>query len=127
MFPGMASYYRLAQGLSIVVLALGVYLKGGYSTEMEWRARVAELEKKLAVAEEESKKVNTVVETKVVTKTKVIKEKAEEIIRYVDREVVKEIVKFDQTCPIPKEAIDVHNEAAKLNKAVEELKQGAKK
>ena len=82
-------------------------------------------EGKLEEAKKESAKVNTVVETKVITKTKIIKEKADTIVQYVDR--VKEIVKFDETCPIPKEAIDVHNEAARMNQAVEELRKGAKK
>ena len=39
------------QLLGIALLVAGVYFKGGYSTEMEWRARVAEVEKKVAVAE----------------------------------------------------------------------------
>lgn len=123
MFPGMASYYRIAQAVSIAVLTLGVYLKGGYNTEMQWRERVTELEEKLKVAQDESKKANAVVETKVVTKTKVVKEKADTIIQYVDRE----IVKYDNACPIPKEVIDVHNEAAQMNKVIEEQRKGAKK
>jgi hypothetical protein len=100
-------------------------MEGGIANEAKWQAKVADMEAKLEEAKKESVKVNTVVETKVVTKTKVIKEKAETIIQYVDRE--KEIVKFDTTCPIPKEAIDVHNEAARMNQAIEEMRKGAKK
>ena len=122
LFPGLAAYYRIAQLVSIIILTAGVYLKGGYSTEMEWRDRVAEVEKQLEEAKKESGKVNTVVETKVVTKTKVIKEKGDTIIQQVDK-----IIPVEKDCALPKEAIDVHNEAARMNKAIEEMRQGAKK
>lgn len=125
LFPVLANYHLLLQIISVAFLAAGLYLKGGYSTEMEWRDRVKEVEAQLEQAKLESAKVNTVIETKVVTKTKVIKEKADTIVQYVDR--VKEIVKFDETCPIPKEAIDVHNEAARMNKIIEEQRKGANK
>ena len=108
----------------IVLLTLGVYFRGGYAVEMTWRERVSELEAKVAQAQEASEKVNTVVQTKIVTKTKVIKEKADTIVQYVDRD--REIVKFDTTCPIPKEAIDVHNEAAQMNRIIEEQRKGRK-
>ena len=110
--------------LGIALLALGVYFRGGYSVEMAWRERVTELETKLAQAHEASEKVNTVVQTRIVTKTKIIKEKADTIVQYVDRD--REIVKFDTTCPIPQEAIDVHNEAAAMNKAIEAQRKARK-
>lgn len=123
-FPALAPYHLLFQVVSAVLLVAGIYFKGGYSVEMEWRSKVAELEEQLKVAKEESTKVNTVVETKVVTKTQVIKEKGETIVKYVDRPVMQE---FDKNCPIPKEAIEVHNEAARMNKAIEEMRKGAAK
>lgn len=124
-FPAVAPYHLLFQIISAALLVAGIYFKGGYGVEMEWREKVAEIEAKLEIAKQESAKVNTVVQTKIVTKTKIVKEKADTIIQYVDRE--KEIVKFDTSCPIPKEAIDVHNEAARMNQAIEELKKGVKK
>ena len=123
-FPALAPYHLLFQIVSAVLLVAGIYFKGGYGVEMEWRSKVAELEEQLKAAKEASAKVNTVIETKVVTKTKVIKEKADTIIQYVDRPVIQE---FDKTCPLPKEAIDVHNEAARMNKAIEEMRKGATK
>ena len=124
LFPVLANYHLALQVASVVILTAGVYFKGGYSTEMLWRERVAELEVKLKEAEAKSAQVNTVIETKVVTKTKVIKEKADTIIQYVDRPVIQD---FDKTCPLPKEAIEVHNEAARMNKAIEEMRKGAAK
>lgn len=123
-FPSLAPYHLLIQIVSAVLLVSGIYFKGGYSVEMEWRAKVSELEAKLAEAKKESEKVNTVVQTKVVTKTKIIREKADTIVQYVDRPVIQE---FDQKCPLPKDVIDIHNEAARMNKALEDTKKGAAK
>ena len=112
--PGLSKYATLLQVVSVLILTAGVYFKGGYSTEMQWRDRVKDLEAKLAKAEEQSAQVNTKIETKVITKTKVIRERGEEIIKYVDREVVKYDTKFAPggVCEIPKEFIKAHNDAA---------------
>ena len=112
----------------IVLLALGVYFRGGYAVEMAWRERVLELEAKVAQAQEASEKVNTQVETKVVTKTRIIKEKADTMIQYVDREIFKdrEVVREVNNCPVPKEVIDVHNEAAQMNRVIEEQRKARK-
>lgn len=121
-FPPLANFYKAIQIFGIVLLVAGVYLKGGYSTEIEWRGRVAELEKKLQIAEQKSKEVTTDVQNRVETKVKVIKEKGKTI--YVDRPVIQD---FDKTCPIPREVIDIHNEAVDMNLIVEKKLQGDKK
>ena len=122
LMPVLSPHVRIAQIVSVVLLLAGVYFKGGYSTEMLWREKVREVEAQLEKAKEESAKVNTVVETKVVTQTKVVKEKAEELIKYVDREVIKEV----DNCKIQQEALEVHNEAARMNRAIEQKRKDAK-
>ena len=119
--PFYGNYVKILQPVGIVLLVLGVWLRGGYDTEMAWRAKVAEAEARVAVAEQQSKETNTVIEQKVVEKTKVIKGKTEYITQYLDREVVKkeEIIKYIEQCPVPKEIIDIHNQAAEMNKAAE--------
>lgn len=94
--------------LGVAVLAVGCYLMGGYSTEMSWRKRVEDLQAQVAVVETKSHEVNTVIKTKIVTRTKVIKEKTDAIIKYIDRD----ITKYDSSCVIPQEFIDLHNQAA---------------
>ena len=103
---------------------LGVWLRGGYDVEMSWRAKVADVEAKIAIAEKQSQETNTVIEQKIVEKTKVIKGKTEYITQYLDREVIKkeEIIKYIEQCPVPKEIIDLHNQATELNKAAEGTK-----
>jgi hypothetical protein len=122
-WPGMAAYYHILQILSLVVFVAGVYFKGGYSTELEWREKVKEAEEKVAKAEQLSAEANNALEQKVFTKTKVIKEKGQTIYQYIDREVVKdkEVIKFVENCPIPSAVIKSHNAAA-LNQPIEEKK-----
>jgi hypothetical protein len=117
--PFYGNYVKILQPIGIVLLVLGVWLRGGYDTEMAWRAKVAEAEARVAAAEQKSQETNTVIEQKIVEKTKVIKGKTEYITQYLDREVVKkeEIIKYIEQCPVPKEIIDIHNQAADLNKA----------
>ena len=119
--PFYGNYVKILQPIGIVLLVLGVWLRGGYDVEMSWRAKIAEAEARVAVAEQKSQETNTVIEQKVVEKTKVIKGKTEYITQYLDREVVKkeEIIKYIEQCPVPKEIIDIHNQAAEMNKAAE--------
>jgi hypothetical protein len=119
--PFYGNYVKILQPVGIVLLVLGVWLRGGYDVEMSWRAKVADAEARVAAAEQKSQETNTVIEQKIVEKTKVIKGKTEYITQYLDREVVKkeEIIKYIEQCPVPKEIIDIHNQAAEMNKAAE--------
>ena len=122
--PFYGNYVKVLQPVGIVLLVAGVWLRGGYDTEMTWRAKVAEAEARVAAAEQKSQETNTVIQEKIVEKTKVIKGKTEYITQYLDREVVKkeEIIKYIEQCPVPKEIIDIHNQAAEMNKAAEGTK-----
>ena len=130
--PFVKTYQFAIQICSIVVLIFGVYLEGGLADYKEWELRVKEMETKVAKAEAESANKNTEIQEKVVEKTKVIREKGRDIIKYVDRwntkEVIKEVegperirreevIKYIENCPVPKEMINIHNQATELNKA----------
>ena len=108
-FPFLSQYVNVAQIVSAIALVAGVYLEGGYSTEMQWRERVREMEAKVAKAEQESKEANDKLDNKSAEKVKVIKEKAVVVKQYIDREVTK----YDNTCPIPAPVVKAHNAAAK--------------
>lgn len=119
--PFISTYRLPIQVASIIALVVGVYFQGVIANEAKWQGKIAELQQKVAEAEIKSKETNIVVQEKIVTKTKVIKEKGKDIVNYIDREVVKkeEIIKYVEQCPVPKEIIDLHNQAAELNKAAE--------
>jgi hypothetical protein len=130
--PFVKTYQFAIQICSIIVLVFGVYLEGGLADYKEWELRVKEMEAKVAQAEAQSANKNTEIQEKVVEKTKVIREKGRDIIKYVDRwntkEVIKEVegperirreevIKYIENCPVPKEMINIHNQATELNKA----------
>ena len=106
--PAIAPYRMIIQIVSIVLLVAGVYFKGGYGVEMAWRARVAEMEAKVKVAEEKSKQANQEIKTVYVDKVKIVKE-----TQVVIQEKIKNVeVKIDAQCKVAPEAIVILNEAA---------------
>jgi hypothetical protein len=123
--PGIKPYKLAIQIIGLLVLTFGVYLEGALADTKEWELKVKELEVKVAQAEAKSAQVNTVVQERVVTKTQVVKEKAREIVKYIDRDVVKkeEVVKFVERCNLPQDVVDAHNKAVdELNKSTEKQK-----
>ena len=110
--PAIYMYKTPIQLVSLLLIAFGVYMAGAISNEQAWKDKVAKLEKEYADSQVKSEKVNTEIVTKYITKREVIREKGEEQIRYIDRE----IVKYNEVCKLPKEIITLHNEAAKATK-----------
>jgi hypothetical protein len=107
--------YRAAVQIVLgVFLLYGTYVIGGIVNEEVWQARVDEMEQKVAEAEVKSVEETIKIVTKVKYKTQIIHEKGEEVVKYIDREIVKYDVKFAPggICEIPKEFIDVLNKAA---------------
>lgn len=106
--PQLVPYRMIIQIVSIVLLVAGVYFKGGQAAEMQWRERVAELEAKVAIAEQQSKDANEQIKTVIVEKTKVIREQ-----QVVYKEKIKEVEKkIDAQCKVLPEAVDILNQAA---------------
>ena len=103
--PFVNRYKTPLQIIGIVLLTVGVYWKGGYSTEMAWRARVAEVEKKVAVAEAKAKEANTKVQEKIVTKIVKIQEKAAAVSENIRRN--KTVINAE--CKLNDEAINAYN------------------
>jgi len=93
---------------SIILVVIGVYMLGSIANERAWQARIKELEVKLAQAEAEAAKQNIKIVEKVVVQQKIVRERGQNIVQYVDREVVK----YDTKCEIPQPFVDAHNRAA---------------
>lgn len=108
LLPGASAYQLVIQLISVALLGFGLYLEGGLSNEASWKAKVADLEKKVAVAQAEAASTSARVVTKVINKKQVIREKGQTITEYIDREVTV----YDKTCPIPLVVIKSHNAAA---------------
>jgi len=107
-FAWFIPYRLILQLVSVILLIIGVYLRGGYSVEADWRARVAELEAKVAASEKQSKEANVQIQKVYVDRVKVVKEK-----QIVIQEKLKTVeVKIDANCKVVPEAISILNEAA---------------
>lgn len=113
--PFVYHYQLPFKVLGVALLVLGVYFRGGVAVEQQWRERVHQLEEKLKVAEAESAKVNEKIVEKIVYRDRVITKQGETIIQKVDN-----VITVEKDCRVPQEAIDVHNEAARMNKIIEE-------
>lgn len=107
--PTLIPYRTLLQVASVVVLTIGVYLKGGINTEIAWRERVREVEAQVKQAEEQSKMANDKLEavkhekSKVITQTKVV----------IQEKIVEKTKIIDADCKVAPEAISIINQAAK--------------
>ena len=118
MIPAVKQYVLPIRVISLLVFSLALYLEGGLADYNAWQLKVKELEVKLAEAEAKSAKENTKIVEKVVKKTEYIKLRGQDIIKYVDRDIVKYDTKFAPggQCEIPKEFITLHNKAAEAPK-----------
>ena len=115
LFPLVGKYATIIQIIGILILSTSAYMIGGYGVEYEWRQKAAELEKKISEAKVESVRVNTEIVEKVVVQKQIVKQKGDEVIKYID----KEIVKYNERCDIPVEVIKAHDAAAR-GKSVDE-------
>lgn len=100
----------------VAAVFLSVYLLGVQYADQVWQQRSRDLQLKVKELEVKSQEENVKVVEKIVTKQQFVKQRGEDIIKYVDREVVKnqEVIKYVEQCPkLPVEVVDVINKAAK--------------
>lgn len=105
-------YKTLTFPIALFLFVLGLFMLGAIQENKSWVQKVKQMELKLAEAETKSQKENVVIVEKILYKDKVIREKGENIIKYID----KEVVKYDERCVIPKEVINVLNSATEITK-----------
>jgi hypothetical protein len=104
----MIGQYRLpAEIVGVVLLVIGAYFYGGHGVQKAWLERVAELEAKVQAAESKSQQVNTVIETKIVERVKIVEKKVEVVRKEI--EIQKEVINAE--CKINDVAIELYNKA----------------
>jgi uncharacterized membrane protein len=116
--PLVYVYRTPIQAVSVILIALGTYMSGAISNEETWQDRVKEMEAKVEAAAVESAQENVKIVEKVVKKTEYIKTRGQDVVKYIDKEIVKYDTKFlpGGQCEIPKEFIEAHNKAAEVPK-----------
>ena len=104
--PLMGQYRFPAELAGVVAVVIAAYFYGGIS----YRDQIAEMKQRIRVAEEQSQQVNTVIETKIIEKVKVVKENV-----YITREIVKEVAgqQLDAQCSLPQSTISLHDSASR--------------
>jgi hypothetical protein len=104
--PLMGQYRLPAELVGVVALVIAAYFYGGIS----YREQIAEMKQRVRIAEEKSQQVNTVIETKIIEKIKVVKENV-----YITREIVKEVAgkQLDAQCSLPQSTISLHDSASR--------------
>lgn len=107
--PFYGNYVRFLKPIGIVLLVLGVWLRGGYDTEMAWRAKVEEAQAKVAKAEEASKDANAKLEEERNKKAKV----RTEYITTVKERIVEKQTQIDAECKLDPVVPQILNDAAK--------------
>jgi uncharacterized protein YacL len=106
--PTLYIYRTPIQIVSVIMIVFGVYMAGSIANNESWLAKVKEVEAKLAEAEAKGAQETVKIVEKVVVQKQVIKERGQDIVKYVDREVVK----YDNKCEIPPPFVEAHNKAA---------------
>jgi hypothetical protein len=104
--PLMGQYRLPAELVGVVAVVIAAYFYGGVS----YREQIAEMKQRVRIAEEKSQQVNTVIETKIIEKIKVVKENV-----YITREIVKEVAgkQLDAQCSLPQSTISLHDSASR--------------
>ena len=103
--PLMGQYRLPAELVGVAALVVAAYFYGGIS----YREQIAEMKQRVKIAEERSQQVNTVIETKIIEKVKVVKQNV-----YITREIVKEAAgqQLDAQCSLPRSTISLHDSAS---------------
>jgi len=134
--PFVGTHATIIKYVSIVLFCVGLYWKGGFSVEKEWRERVEAMEIKVKQAEAQAKEANEKINNRVVERTKVVREKGKTQIEYINRlvegrtvEIVKDMSAEERAvfekkqkelqdalknCPVPRIIVEEHNKAAEL-------------
>jgi hypothetical protein len=106
---GLLPWIKTIRWISIVLFVSGLYFEGGIGVESKWRARVAQLEDKIKVAEQQSKDANDKLKNQVVSKVKIIKINSANNKKAITQN--KEVI--DAECNLNDKAINIYNSAIK--------------
>lgn len=123
----LVSQYKIPLRIGGVVATLiGVYFYGVIANEAKWQAKVEELQRQVKEAEAEGEHANEKLGAALEENKKLARAKGKEIVKYIDKwrtkEILKEVpvegpervrveevIKYIESCPVPKEMLDIHN------------------
>ena len=104
--PFIGKYALPIQLLSFVLLLVSIFLCGGLANEASWQLKIAKTNAEIAELKAKSETVSTKVITKYIDRIQVVKEKGNEIVKYINKE-------SDSKCELPNSFVVLHDAAAK--------------
>jgi hypothetical protein len=125
----MVMQYRLPiMFVGFFVLMLSTWAMGAAANEAKWQARLKEVEEQVKQQEVKAEELNQQLEKEVAEKKALAEKKnkviVNEIVKWQTKEVLKEVkvegpervriqevIKYIESCPVPKEMLDIHNNA----------------
>ena len=110
--PFINTYRVPVQVLGTILLTGGVYFKGGESAELAWRERTAELQQKVAIAEEKSKAATERLNEEI----KRSKDGVRANTAAIKQTISNNSIQLDAECRVSDLAIGIHNDAASNKK-----------
>lgn len=108
-FTALLPWIKTIRWVSIVLFIVGLYFEGGIGVESEWRVRVAQLQAKIKIAEQQSKDANDKLKNQVASKVKIIKINSASNKESITQN--KEVI--DAECSLNDKAIVIYNNAVK--------------
>jgi alanyl-tRNA synthetase len=106
--PALYTYSFVTYFTGLALIISGVWFEGALNEKSNWEEKVKELETKAQVAEAKSQQVNTVIETKVVERVKIVKD-----TKNANKETAKLIARqLDDRCVVPESTVVLINSAS---------------
>lgn len=107
--PPLYPYKEMIRIVGTILIVAGVYGIGSYATEMEWRAKMDDLQNQITKAEQKSKDANAKVKVKIVKQLKIVHDR--QVV--VQQIIQKDATKIDAICKLDPAVVKDLNEAAK--------------
>jgi hypothetical protein len=112
--PVVSAYSKGLKVTGIILIIIGVWFNGQLSADNKWKARVADLQAKIAESEKQSAEANVQIEYVYVDRVQVVEKIRYQVVGSI-RELSNEI---DANCTVNPKAVEILNRSAEaLNEA----------
>jgi hypothetical protein len=106
--PALYTYSFVSYLTGLFLIVSGVWFEGALTEKSNWEEKVKELETKVQIAESKSQQVNTVIETQIVERVKIVKD-----TKNANKETAKLIARqLDDRCVVPESTVMLINSAS---------------
>ena len=109
--PFVKQYNFPLRVIGFILLLAGAYFNGGLGVEMEYRARIEEMQKRVEIAEQKSLEANRQIEKVIEESTVVIKQDTEETLAEIERLKAE----INANCELTPEMIILYNKGMEGN------------